>query len=310
MATKSLKNIKKEFHDNGIFYTPPELAKIYLDYIPFTPKRVYDPTCGQGNLLNIFGDDVEKYGQELYQDELDKAYEHLKNFHGYCGNTLYDDGFKDEKFDCIVGNYPFSIKWEQFHDERFDVAPALAPNGKADYAFILHMLHHLSDDGICVCMGFPGILYRGNKEGVIRKWLVEQNYIDRVVHIPGNTFEDTSISTCLLIIKKNKTDTKVVFEDRETAETKEVEIDEIRNNNFNLSVSSYVVKEIPKERIDPVQVEFACEKDVIQRILSQFNFTKLAMGIAGRDDIYINFVQQVDKTVRDWMKDENIEPIV
>lgn len=309
MTTKSIKNIKKEFHDNGIFYTPPELAKMYLDYIPFKPRRVYDPTCGQGNLLNIFDDDVEKYGQELYQDELDKAYKYLKNFHGYCGNTLYDDGFKDEKFDCIVGNYPFSIKWQQFHDERFDVAPALAPNGRADYAFILHMLYHLSDDGVCVCMGFPGILYRGNKEGTIRQWLVDQNYIDRVIHIAGNAFEDTKIATCILVLKKNKTTTDVIFEDKETNETKTVGIDEIRANKYNLSVSSYIVKEIEKEVIDPIQTEIDCETHVIEQLLHQFNMTKLAMGLMDRDDIYINFVQHVDKCVRDWMNAENIKPI-
>ena len=144
METKSIKNIRKEFRENGIFYTPPELAKTFLEYIDITPKTVYDPTCGQGNLLNIFGAEVEKYGQELYQDELDKASENLKNFHGYCGNTLYDDGFKDMKFDCIVANYPFSQKWEQKpNDPRFDVAPVQAPCGKSDWAFILHMLYHL-----------------------------------------------------------------------------------------------------------------------------------------------------------------------
>ena len=171
------------------------------------------------------------------------------------------------------------------------------------------MLYHLSDDGVCVCMGFPGILYRGNKEGTIRQWLVDQNYIDRVVHIAGNTFEDTKIATCILVLKKNKTTTDVIFEDKETNETKTVGIDEIRANKYNLSVSSYIVKAIEKEVIDPIQTEIDCETHVIEQLLHQFNMTKLAMGLMDRDDIYINFVQHVDKCVRDWMNAENIKPI-
>lgn len=307
MATKSIKNIRKEFQANGVFYTPPELAKTFLDYVDITPKTVYDPTCGQGNLLNIFGDEVEKYGQELFKDELDKAYENLKNFNGYCGDTLYDDGFKDKKFDCIVANYPFSLKWEQKpNDVRFDVAPVQAPKGKADWAFILHMLYHLNDEGVCVCMGFPGILYRGNAEQKIRQWFIENNYIDKVVHIPGNTFEDTSIATCLLIIKKNKKDTNVTFIDRENNLSKVVTREEIEKEKYNLSISTYIQKEVVKEKIDPLELETQIEYSAIKRLLLEFEITKMMSILEHKPEVWKCFVNDAYNKIGEYKKENGL----
>ena len=96
-------------------------------------------------------------------------------------------------------------------DVRFNVAPALAPKSRSDYAFVLHCLYMLADDGVCACQSFPGIAYRGNAEGKIRKWLIDQNYIDRVVHFPGGYFADTNIATICLVLKKNKTTTDIVI---------------------------------------------------------------------------------------------------
>lgn len=246
MKQKSIKNIRQEFKDNGIFYTPLALAERLKSYVDIEPESVYDPTCGAGNLLSVFHENVKKYGQELDAEQL--ALIDLPNFEGYAGDTLTDDKFKGVKFECIVANPPFSVKWEPdalTEDIRFRDCPALPPPSKADWAFMLHILHHLSNNGVAVVLEFPGILYRGQREGKVRRWFVENNYIDRVVNIPGNTFEDTSIATCVVVLKKNRTTTDITFEDGERTET--VPYSTVEENDFNLSPCTYIKKEIQKE---------------------------------------------------------------
>lgn len=281
---KNLRNIKQQFKENGIYYTTSELAETLKAYADFEPKRIYDPTCGQGNLLAVFPDNVEKYGQEIFEDELEKAAQRLHNFHGYCGDTLKDDGFKDEKFDLIVANPPFSIKWQpDEHDVRFQGAPCVPTGGKADYAFLLHILYHLSEDGKAICLQFPGVLYRGQREGKIRQWMVEQNLIERVVHIPGNTFVDTTISTCVIVFSKHKTTTDIVFEDKELGMEKSVSFDDVKANSFNLSVSSYVYKEPEKEIIDPLALEESARQLAVARLKQEIQFSMMVSKFEGCD---------------------------
>lgn len=262
----NLKSIKEEFKSKGIFYTPPELAELLKSYVNFTPNEIYDPTCGDGALLNVFGDDVVKYGQEINLEQLQVAKERLKNFNGYCGDTLKDPAFKDKKFDCILANPPFSIKWEPVRDERFGDCPELPPPSKADYAFLLHILHYLSDNGVAITLNFPGILYRGNKEGKIRQWLIENNYIERVVNIPPDTFVDTKIATALIIFKKNKTTTDIVFEDRQLNKERIVTLEEIIQNNYNLSVSCYIQEEKPKIIVDAIELQNEAREQMYNRL--------------------------------------------
>ena len=279
---KNMKNIKAEFKSNGIYYTPPELAETLKSYVDFKPKKIYDPTVGQGNLLAVFDDDAEKYGQELYQDELDKAAERLKNFHGYCGDTLKDDGFPEEKFDLIVANPPFSIKWQPNPDDiRWKDAPTIPTAGKADYAFLLHILYHLADNGKAVCLQFPGILYRANREGKIRQWMIEQNYIERVVNIPGGTFVDTSIGTCVLVLNKNKTTTDIIFEDKELNKERTVSFEEVKREGFNLSVSTYVHEEYVPEVIDPVQLEAEARAATLRGLERSLDISLMVSRIEG-----------------------------
>ena len=266
MVAYNLKSIKEEFKSKGIFYTPPELAELLKSYVNFTPNEIYDPTCGDGALLNVFGDDVVKYGQEINLEQLQVAKERLKNFNGYCGDTLKDPAFKDKKFDCILANPPFSIKWEPVRDERFGDCPELPPPSKADYAFLLHILHYLSDNGVAITLNFPGILYRGNKEGKIRQWLIENNYIERVVNIPPDTFVDTKIATALIIFKKNKTTTDIVFEDRQLNKERIVTLEEIIQNNYNLSVSCYIQEEKPKIIVDAIELQNEAREQMYNRL--------------------------------------------
>ena len=288
----NLKSIKEEFKQKGIFYTPPELAQLLKSYIDFEPKEVYDPTCGDGGLLAVFDDDVIKYGQEINEEQLEVAKERLVNFNGVCGDTLKDPAFKDKKFECIIANPPFSINWEPKDDKRFN--GMLAPKSKADYAFILHILHYLSDNGIAVVLEFPGILYRGNSEGKIRKWLIENNYIEKVISIPGDTFIDTKIQTCLLIIKKNKIDNNIEFEDRQLNIKRKVLIDEIKNNDYNLSVNSYIREKKEEILINPLELQIKARKGFINRLKSELEFDKMVCKMENYNfNDYLEEIQNV-----------------
>ena len=293
MKQKSIKNIRQEFKDNGIFYTPPELAEKLKSYVDIEPHSVYDPTCGAGNLLRVFSDDVQKYGQELDAEQL--ALIDIPNFTGRSGDTLMNDGFSGMQFDCIVANPPFSVKWqpdELKEDVRFRDCAALPPQSKADWAFMLHILNHLSDDGVAVVLEFPGILYRGQREGKVRRWFVENNYIDRVVNVPGNTFEDTSISTCIVVLKKNRTTTDIIFEDGDRTET--ISYSAIEENDFNLSVSFYLPEEIEKEEIDPSILENEARRLFLERLRKELDFDKMVCEMEGIEiKPFINSIRAV-----------------
>jgi type I restriction-modification system DNA methylase subunit len=132
----NIKSIKEEFKAKGIFYTQPELAEYMKSLVNVPITDVYDPTCGDGSLLACFPDDLPKFGQELNDHQLKVASERLKNFTGFCGDTLENPAFLDKKFSCIVANPPFSIKWNPpvglFKDARFDSVPTLPPQSKAE----------------------------------------------------------------------------------------------------------------------------------------------------------------------------------
>lgn len=280
MKEKSIKNIRQEFRKKGIFYTPSTLAKKIKSYVDIEPKSVYDPTCGSGNLLKVFHENVKKYGQELDEEQLKMI--DIPNFVGYAGDTLLDDGFSKMKFDCIVANPPFSVKWnpEELKDDiRFSCSPALPPPSKADWAFMLHILYHLSCNGVAVILEFPGILYRGQKEGKIRRWFVENNYIDRVVHIPGNTFEDTAIATCIVVLKKNRDTTDVIFEDGERTEV--ISAETIRENDYNLSVCIYIQEEVEKEEIDASALENEARMLFLARLKKELDFDRMVCEMEG-----------------------------
>ena len=280
MKQKSIKNIRKEFKDNGIFYTPPELAKKLIEYVEVQPTTVYDPTCGAGNLLRVFPDNVKKYGQELDEEQLKLI--DIPNFTGAAGDTLMDDKFAGMKFSCIVANPPFSVKWNPDvvkNDVRFAEVPELPPPSKADWAFLIHILSHIDDNGVAVVLEFPGILYRGQREGKVRKWFVENNYIDRVVNIPGNTFEDTAISTCIIVIKKNRSTTDIIFEDAGRKET--VPLEEIQKNDFNLSPNLYIQEETENVEIDPMILESKARQSFLEKFKKELEFERMVCEMEG-----------------------------
>ena len=287
MSNYNIKSIKEEFKAKGIFYTTNELALLIKSFVDIETDEVYDPTCGDGSLLSVFEDNVKKYGQEINDHQIEVAKNRLVNFTGYCGDTLKEPAFIDKKFKCIVANPPFSIAWEQpilnglFTDDRFRLAPALPPKSKADYAFILHILHYLANDGIAVVLNFPGILYRGNSEGEIRKWIVEKNYIDKVIRIPGKTFVDTTIETALIVFRKNKTTTDIEFIDSEKNKSYTATFEEVNGNDFVLSVSAFVIEEKEQIQHDPIQLQINARNGMLKRIKADIEMDKMICEMEG-----------------------------
>ncbi len=289
----------------GEYYTPQEVSEL-LTKITLVGKKtvnkVYDPACGSGSLLlkfaKILGADNVRlgfYGQEINITTYnlcrinmflhDVSYD---KFNIKLGDTLIDPKhWDDEPFEAIVSNPPYSIKWEGddnpilINDQRFSPAGVLAPKGKADLAFIMHSLSWLATNGTAAIVCFPGIMYRGGAEQKIRKYLVDNNYIDCIIQLPDNLFFGTSIATCIMVLKKGKAENKTLFIDASKecvkvtnsnklteqnidnilkvfTERKDkidyvsrlVENSEIAQNEYNLSVSSYVEAEDTREVID------------------------------------------------------------
>lgn len=271
--THTIKGLRAQFKAVGKFHTPPELALLLRSFIPGEPESVYDPTCGAGALLSVFPEGTAKFGQDIDAAALEDAAE-LPNFTGHLGDVLTAPAWLDRKFPAIVANPPFSIRWEPQADERFMYAPTVPTASRADFAFLIHILHMLEDGGTAAVLSFPGILYRGGREGAIREWMVRENVVDQVVKIPGDTFTDTSIATALLILKKGRADTSIRFEDREHGIERAVEFDEIQADGFGLSVERYVqpVKPVVPE-VDPFELEAAARRGLIRKLRAELKMS-------------------------------------
>ena len=293
----SIKQLKKEFKSNGVFYTPKALSEYIRSFVDIDISNVYDPTCGDGSLLSVFDDNIAKYGQEKDHGQLSKCRDNLCNFSGVCGDTLVAPAFLDRKFDCIVANPPFSIKWDPIDpltDIRFSDCGIVPPPSKADYAFILHILHLLHDKGIAVVLCFPGILYRGGKEFSIRKYIIEQGFIDKIISIPPKTFEDTSISTVILVLKKNKTNKDIEFVDKTSRQSIFVDIDKIRQNDYNLSINLYITDIKIKEFIGPVLLQEKARANFVDRFIKELEFDKMVCEFEGFNHLeYINKLKTI-----------------
>ncbi|BFL98725.1 type I restriction-modification system subunit M [Cutibacterium avidum] len=303
----------------GEYYTPQEVSEL-LARITVVGKtevnKVYDPACGSGGLLLKFAKVLGKenvrqgfFGQEINLTTYNLArinmFLHDINYEKFNlahGDTLIDPAhWDDEPFEAIVSNPPYSIKWAGdsnpllINDERYAPAGVLAPKSKADLAFTMHMLSWLAPNGTAAIVEFPGVLYRGGAEQKIRKYLVDNNFVDAVIQLPNDLFFGTTIGTCIIVLKKSKVDNSVLFvnasdqfkrfgnKNKLTEEnraqilewltnradvdyvTKLVSNEEIAENNYNIAVSSYVEPEDTREEIDIVALNAEIKRIVARQ---------------------------------------------
>ncbi len=219
----------------GEFFTPQEISELLVGIVSNGRNwvnKVYDPACGSGSLLLKFAKVLGKenikqgfYGQEvnptIYNLARINMFLHDINYEKFDiarGDTLLNPKhWDDEPFDAIVSNPPYSISWPGdgdallINDLRFAPAGILAPKSKADLAFTMHILSWLSTDGTAAIVEFPGILYRGKAELKIRKYLVDNNFIDTVISLPPDMFFGATIPTCIVVLKKSKKDNSILF---------------------------------------------------------------------------------------------------
>lgn len=290
----------------GEYYTPQEVSEL-LARITVAGKtevnKVYDPACGSGSLLlsfsKVLGKDKVRqgfFGQEINLTTFNlcriNMFLHDVNYEKFdiaLGDTLTEPAhWDDEPFEAIVSNPPYSIKWEGdaspllINDPRYAPAGVLAPKSKADLAFAMHILHWLAVNGTAAIVEFPGVLYRSGAEQKIRKYLIDNNYVDAVIQLPPDLFFGTTIGTCIIVLKKSKTDNATLFIDASAefsrignknrltpahqqrifdayvARTDEdhfarlVENEAIAENSYNISVSSWVEQEDTREAVDIV----------------------------------------------------------
>jgi len=266
----------------GEFYTPQKVSTILAKIVTTGKtkiKSVYDPTCGSGSLLLRVAreaDVSEFYGQELNRTTYNLARMnmilhdvHYREFDIRQEDTLEEPQHLDKRFEAVVANPPFSAHWKgnknalNSTDERFSQFGKLAPNTKADYAFVKHMYYQLADNGIMACILPHGVLYRGAAEGAIRKYLIDElNALDAVIGLPSNIFFGTSIPTCILVLKKcREADDNIVFIDASTEghyekiksqnELRDIDVEDIvrtyRNREPNDKYSSIVTLDNVKE---------------------------------------------------------------
>ncbi len=302
----------------GEFFTPQEVSEL-LTRLATVGKtevnKVYDPACGSGSLLlksaKILGKDNVRqgfYGQEINLTTYNlcriNMFLHDIGFDKFdiaCEDTLLTpQHWDDEPFEVIVSNPPYAIKWPGdsdpvlINDPRYSPAGVLAPKSNADYAFIMHSLSWLATNGTAAIVCFPGIMYRGGAEQKIRKYLIDNNFIDCIIQLPSNLFFGTSIATTIMVLKKSKTTNDVMFIDASKefvkitnnnklteenmqkivdtfAEKTDVEYfsrlvpySEVVEQEYNLSVSTYVEPEDTREKIDIVKLN-AEIKEIVAR---------------------------------------------
>ncbi|MEJ8590246.1 type I restriction-modification system subunit M [Riemerella anatipestifer] len=290
----------------GEFFTPQHVSKLIARLAMHKQQKVnkiYDPAAGSGSLLlqakkhfdnhiieeGFFGQEINHTTYNLARMNMFLHNINYDKFEIVLGDTLTAPQFGNQKpFDAIVSNPPYSIKWigsddpTLINDERFAPAGVLAPKSKADFAFVLHALSYLSAKGRAAIVCFPGIFYRGGAEQKIRKYLVDNNYVETVISLAPNMFYGTSIAVNILVLSKHKTDNKTQFIDAsgedffkkvtnnnvledhhieriiDIFDTKEevphvsatVDNAKIADNDYNLSVSSYVEAKDTREEID------------------------------------------------------------
>ena len=317
----------------GEFFTPQEVSEL-LTRLAVVGKtevnKVYDPACGSGSLLlkaaKILG--KENVRQGFFGQEINLTTYNLCRINMFLHDIDFDkfniahedtlispQHWDEEPFEVIVSNPPYSIKWEGddnpvlINDPRFSPAGVLAPKSKADLAFIMHSLAWLATNGTAAIVCFPGIMYRGGAEKKIRQYLIDNNFIDCIIQLPGNLFFGTSIATCIMVLKKSKAENKTLFidaskefvkvtnnnkltedniakivasfVDREDKDyfCRLVPNDEIATQDYNLSVSTYVEQEDTREVINITELNAEIKRIVAREQVLRDEIDKIIAEI-------------------------------
>ena len=305
----------------GQYFTPADVSELLarLGTIGKTRiNKVYDPACGSGSLLlkveKVLGKDNIERG--FFGQEIDLTTYNLCRINMFLISPQHWD---DQPFELIVSNPPFSVPWEGdknpllINDPRFSPAGVLAPASKGDMAFILHSLAWLANNGAAAIVCFPGIMYRGGAEQKIRKYLVDNNYIDAIIQLPSNLFLNVTISVDIMLLKKSKTDNAILFVDASKEFVKVTKNNRLseenirrivsavaqrkdeqyfsrlvpgkevgsKQNNYNLSVSTYVEQEDTREKIDIVKLNAEIAEIVAREQVLREEIDKIIREIEG-----------------------------
>ncbi|TFD37778.1 type I restriction-modification system subunit M [Cryobacterium sp. TMT1-19] len=328
----------------GEFFTPQHVSKLIAQLAMHGQtqvNKIYDPACGSGSLLlqakkhfdshiieeGFFGQEINHTTYNLARMNMFLHNINYDKFNIQLGDTLRTPHFGDEKpFDAIVSNPPYSVKWigsddpTLINDDRFAPAGVLAPRSKADFAFVLHALHYLSGKGRAAIVCFPGIFYRGGAEQKIRRYLVDNNYVETVIALAPNLFFGTTIAVNILVLSKHKADTKIQFIDAsglfkkavnynvltdnddednpghiqqimQVFDTKadlahfatSVDFDAIVDKDYNLSVSSYVVAEDTREVINITELNARIEQVVARQVELRSSIDAIVADLDGSE---------------------------
>lgn len=319
----------------GEYYTPQEVSEL-LTRLTIVGKtevnKVYDPACGSGSLLLKFAKILGKENVRIgfFGQEINLTTYNLCRINMFLHDIDYDkfdianddtltspQHRDDEPFEAIVSNPPYSIKWPGdsnallINDPRFSPAGVLAPKSKADLAFVMHSLSWLATNGTAAIVCFPGVMYRGGAEKKIRKYLIDNNFIDCIIQLPENLFFGTTIATCIMVLKKSKTDNCTLFIDASKqcvkvtnsnkltddniqtiisafSERKDTEFftalvknEKVAEQEYNLSVSTYVQPEDKRQKVNIKTLNAEIERIVDHEQTLRAEITKIIAEIEG-----------------------------
>lgn len=309
-----------------LYYTPPEISTLISKIVGDNPKTVYNPTCGSASLLIKTAKQAPIYGQEENPTTYNIARMNLiihninyNNIHIEKGNALENPKHLDKKFHTIVSRPPFNAKWSAnrkfLEDPRFREYKKLAPKSKSDMAYIQHMIYQLEDDGCMVVLLPHGILFRAASEETIRKKLIEKNYIDTIIGLPANLLHSTIIPTCLIVFKKSRKNTDILFIDASQEYTKIKHQNKLQPEHIEKIINTYKKREtIPK-------YSYLAPIEKIKENNYNLNILRYVDSIAeekhiGLDNVVENLekldekLEKIDKEIIEYCKIIGVKPPV
>jgi len=304
----------------GEFFTPTHVSQLIAQLAMHKQTKVnkiYDPACGSGALLlqakkhfdahiveeGFFGQEINHTTYNLARMNMFLHNINYDKFNIQLGNTLMDPHFGDDKpFDAIVSNPPYSVNWigsddpTLINDDRFAPAGVLAPKSKADFAFVLHALSYLSSKGRAAIVCFPGIFYRGGAEQKIRKYLVDNNYVETVISLAPNLFYGTTIAVTILVLAKNKTNTNVQFMDASGLFKKET------NNNI---LTDTHIEEIMKAFDSKANIDYFAQSIPYEKIVASDYNLSVSSYVEAKDNREITDIIQLNAEIETTVKKIN-----